>query len=69
MSDLNLTVIDAWRPWLDSTGQTGGFVTVYDKLLTFATVRQAGHMAPYTQVPWIIVKMSIDITGIIVKMT
>ena len=65
VTNLNLTVIDPWRPWyvssctaphnlialcrLDSTGQTGGFVTVFDDQLSFATVRQAGHMAPYTQ--------------------
>ncbi len=38
-----------WRAWVGSDNQTAGFVTVYDELLTFATVRQAGHMAPYTQ--------------------
>ena len=29
-------------------GQVGGYVEVYDGL-TFSTVRNAGHMVPYTQ--------------------
>ena len=28
--------------------QVGGYVTEYDKL-TFSTIRNAGHMVPYTQ--------------------
>jgi serine carboxypeptidase-like clade 2 len=41
-------VVKPWRPWFDTTGQTGGYVTVYEGL-TFATVRGAGHMVPGTQ--------------------
>ena len=37
----------AWRPYTVE-GQVGGYVTVYDGL-TFATVRNAGHMVPQTQ--------------------
>ncbi len=33
---------------VDSAGQVGGYVEVYDGL-TFSTVRNAGHMVPYTQ--------------------
>jgi len=47
--DLNLTTLADWTPWLDLTNQTGGYVTKFSHDLTFATVRQAGHMAPYTQ--------------------
>ncbi|GAQ88391.1 serine carboxypeptidase [Klebsormidium nitens] len=44
---LLLEEVEPWRPWvLDS--QVGGYVTKY-KGLTFSTVRDAGHMVPYTQ--------------------
>lgn len=45
---LHLEVVEPWRPWISSTGQVGGYVEVYEGL-TFATVRNAGHMVPYTQ--------------------
>jgi serine carboxypeptidase-like clade 2 len=37
-----------WRTWTSATGQVGGYLALY-KELTFATVRAAGHMVPYTQ--------------------
>jgi len=37
-----------WRTWRSSTGQVGGYVSLYHEL-TFATVRAAGHMVPYSQ--------------------
>eukprot|EP01137_Pigoraptor_chileana_P015432 Opistho-2@71350 len=45
---LALPVTEAWRPWTASDKQVGGYVTKYDGL-TFATVRNAGHMVPWTQ--------------------
>lgn len=42
---------EAWRAWhvSDSFGtQVGGFVEVYDRI-TFATVRDAGHEAPFVR--------------------
>eukprot|EP01113_Clastostelium_recurvatum_P033843 TRINITY_DN4522_c0_g1_i1.p1 TRINITY_DN4522_c0_g1~~TRINITY_DN4522_c0_g1_i1.p1 ORF type:complete len:469 (+),score=81.52 TRINITY_DN4522_c0_g1_i1:37-1407(+) len=45
---LSLPVVDSWRPWMDSRNQTGGYVTKYSGL-TFATVRNAGHLVPGTQ--------------------
>ena len=51
---LGLPVTAPWRPWLEApprsarTMRVGGYVVEYDGL-TFATVRGAGHMAPYTQ--------------------
>ncbi len=33
---------------VDGAGQVGGYVEVYEGL-TFSTVRNAGHMVPYTQ--------------------
>lgn len=47
INKLDLAVEDAWRPWF-VRGQVGGYVEVYDGL-TLATVRDAGHMVPYTQ--------------------
>ncbi len=40
---LGLPVKLQWRPWKSATGQVGGYYEVYDGL-TFATVRDAGHM-------------------------
>lgn len=47
IDQLGLPIAKAWRPWLEHK-QTGGFVTQYDGL-RFITVRNAGHMVPYTQ--------------------
>ncbi|KAL3160666.1 hypothetical protein ABBQ32_010583 [Trebouxia sp. C0010 RCD-2024] len=48
VASLQLPVVKEWRPWYSHTGQVGGYVEVYDGL-TFSTVRNAGHMVPYTQ--------------------
>ncbi|KAK9824563.1 hypothetical protein WJX72_011326 [[Myrmecia] bisecta] len=48
ISSLGLPIRDPWRPWMSATGQVGGYVVRYDGL-TFVTVRNAGHMVPYTQ--------------------
>ena len=40
---LGLPVKLQWRPWKSATGQVGGYYEVYDGL-TFATIRDAGHM-------------------------
>jgi len=49
IKSLGLDVEESWRPW-SIKGQVGGYVEVYDRdSLTFATVREAGHMVPYTQ--------------------
>ena len=45
---LDLEVEEKWRPWRSSTLQVGGW-TVKHEGLTFASVRGAGHMVPYTQ--------------------
>lgn len=45
---LGLPTVVPWTPWQDSRRQTGGYVVQYDGL-TLATVRNAGHMVPYTQ--------------------
>ncbi|KAJ7549167.1 hypothetical protein O6H91_07G043400 [Diphasiastrum complanatum] len=47
VSNLSLDVRKAWRPWFIHN-QVGGYVTQYDGLL-YATIREAGHMVPYTQ--------------------
>ncbi|CAK8567503.1 unnamed protein product [Lathyrus sativus] len=46
--DLKFKITDSYRVWFHK-GQVGGWVTEYGKLLTFATVRGAGHMVPYGQ--------------------
>ncbi|KAL5467601.1 hypothetical protein EMCRGX_G031856 [Ephydatia muelleri] len=43
-----LQIKEDWKPWMDSTSQVGGRVVHYDKM-TFATVRNAGHMVPSFQ--------------------
>jgi len=48
LHDLNRPIISPWRPWISSDQQVGGYVTSY-KGLTFATIRNAGHMVPQTQ--------------------
>jgi len=54
MASVNFGISQVWRPWLDSEMQTGGYVVEYtypgSKVgLTFASVRDAGHMVPWTQ--------------------
>jgi len=44
----NLTLSEQWRPWYGYDKQVGGWVETY-KQLTFATIREAGHMVPYNQ--------------------
>ncbi|XP_004515138.1 serine carboxypeptidase-like 42 [Cicer arietinum] len=46
--DLKFNITDPYRVWFHK-GQAGGWVTEYGNLLTFATVRGAGHMVPYAQ--------------------
>lgn len=45
---LDLEETEAWRDWRSTTRQVGGWTVRY-KGLTFASVRGAGHMVPYTQ--------------------
>lgn len=45
---LGLKTTQPWRPWFSPTQQVGGYIVEYDGL-TFATVRNAGHMVPYVQ--------------------
>lgn len=45
---LRLPLKTAWRPWHSTTGQVGGWTSEHEGL-TFASVRGAGHMVPYTQ--------------------
>jgi len=47
LSAMNLPITEPWRKWMLNQ-QTGGFVQQY-RGLTFATVRGAGHMVPYTE--------------------
>lgn len=47
--DLDLKVEEAWRPWRSVTGQVGGWTVQHEKGLSFASVRGAGHMVPYTR--------------------
>ncbi|CAG9459997.1 unnamed protein product [Pedinophyceae sp. YPF-701] len=45
---LMLKQTESWGPWYDSNGQVGGYRAGYGSLW-FSTVRNAGHMVPYTQ--------------------
>lgn len=47
-TDLKLSVRVPYRAWYHQ-GQVAGWTTVYGDLLTFATVRGASHMVPYSQ--------------------
>jgi len=47
LGSMKLKVAQPWRSWMWNE-QVGGYVIEYDGL-TFATVRDAGHMVPYTQ--------------------
>jgi len=54
LASMNMTISETWRPWFDSEKQTGGFTMKYKwgtnpNGLTFATVRDAGHMVPWVQ--------------------
>eukprot|EP00955_Chlamydomonas_euryale_P105284 365629-Chlamydomonas_euryale.AAC.6 len=40
---LGLTTTRPWQPWLSATQQVGGYIVEYEGL-SFATVRNAGHM-------------------------
>ena len=42
---LELRVKEELRPWFNRR-EVGGYVETYDKGLTFATVRNAGHQVP-----------------------
>lgn len=46
--DLNLTVHSPYHAWYQN-GQVAGWSTAYGNLLTFATVRGAAHLVPYSQ--------------------
>ncbi|KAF6252042.1 peptidase S10, serine carboxypeptidase [Scenedesmus sp. NREL 46B-D3] len=48
VASLGLPTLKPWRPWHSSSGQVGGWRVDYQNL-TFATVRNAGHMVPYVQ--------------------
>lgn len=45
---LDLPIVNAWRPWIGTDGQVGGYTVGYQGL-TFLTVRGAGHLVPGTQ--------------------
>lgn len=47
-NDLKMSVKVPYRAWYHE-GQVAGWTTVYGDLLTFATVRGASHMVPYSQ--------------------
>ncbi|KAH9308192.1 hypothetical protein KI387_036103 [Taxus chinensis] len=46
--DLQLKVSVPYRAWYQN-GQVAGWATAYGNILTFATVRGAAHMVPYSQ--------------------
>lgn len=48
VASLKRPVVQSWRAWMSEDGQVGGHIVEYDKL-TLMTVRNAGHMVPYTQ--------------------
>lgn len=49
ISRLNLTEKEPWHPWRSRDKQIGGWTVTYDNGFSFASVRGAGHMVPYTQ--------------------
>jgi serine carboxypeptidase-like clade 2 len=48
LNELNLPILQPWRPWIGSSGQVGGYTVKYQGL-TFLTIRGAGHLVPGTQ--------------------
>mmetsp|Transcript_54555 Transcript_54555/g.62542 ORF Transcript_54555/g.62542 Transcript_54555/m.62542 type:complete len:321 (+) Transcript_54555:40-1002(+) len=50
IAKLNLDVLEPWRQWFISSdpNQPAGYIEVYDGM-TFATVRNAGHLVPQTK--------------------
>jgi hypothetical protein len=57
VAGLGLPTKSAWRPWLSLTGQVGGHVIVYEGL-TFASVRNAGHMVSLEGNMWLSIIIS-----------
>jgi serine carboxypeptidase-like clade 2 len=48
VATLGLEVKTHWHPWLHD-GQVAGYSVSYERGFTFATIRGAGHMAPWVQ--------------------
>lgn len=44
--ELGFHVVKDTHPWTTPSGQTAGYVKVYEKKLLFVTVLGAGHMVP-----------------------
>ncbi|GLJ12192.1 hypothetical protein SUGI_0186370 [Cryptomeria japonica] len=49
LNALKLKIKEGWRPWMNGDNDVGGYSTVYNAGLTFATVRGAGHEVPSYQ--------------------
>ena len=50
VASLGLEIKTKWHPWLNKEdGQVAGYTVSYERGLTLATVRGAGHMVPYVQ--------------------
>ncbi|XP_055962214.1 serine carboxypeptidase-like 45 [Mercurialis annua] len=45
---LNLNTTTSYRGWLQDDKQVGGWTEVYGDILTYATIRGASHMAPWS---------------------
>jgi len=48
MFNLGLPVVETWAPWIDASGQVGGYRTVFAGI-KLVTVHSAGHMVPSFQ--------------------
>jgi carboxypeptidase C (cathepsin A) len=48
---MGYNTITPWTSWMVNDNYLGGYYIQYDYNLTFATVREAGHMVPQTQPP------------------